>query len=166
MNRPPRWAAGRDGISHAHPSARATACGVPAIAECYAWPALRRCSACLAATLSLPSPIRERRLTVSRNEIAADLSPMATDATLALLRARKLEQACSECGRWEAAGAYCSGCDRQMGPDDWYPGGDRGRRQKALGGAQTPVKRPRQALAAPSRHSDPERVALRALSAR
>ena len=33
MNRPPRWAAGRDGISHAHPSARATACGVPAIAE-------------------------------------------------------------------------------------------------------------------------------------
>ena len=110
--------------------------------------------------------LRERRLTVSRNELAADLSPMATDATLALLRARKLEQACSECGRWEAAGAYCSGCDRQMGPDDWYPGGDRGRRQKALGGAQTPVKRPRQALAAPSRHSDPERVALRALNAR
>jgi hypothetical protein len=84
---------------------------------------------------------------VSRNERAANLSPMATDATPAVLRARKLEQACSECG--------------------WYPGGDRGRRQKALGGAQTPVKRPRQALAAPlSRHSDPERAALRALGAR
>ena len=54
MNRPPRWAAGRDGISHAHLPGGRTACHVPPIAECYAWPALRRCSACLAVTLPFP----------------------------------------------------------------------------------------------------------------
>ena len=48
-----RWTAGRDGIAHAHVSGR-TLCHVPAIAERYAWPALRRCSACLAVTLPFP----------------------------------------------------------------------------------------------------------------
>ena len=59
----------------------------------------------------------------------------------------KLEQACPDCGRWEAAGSYCSGCDRPMGPDDWYRNGDEPHRavahQKAVEIASTRVKRPR-----------------------
>jgi hypothetical protein len=55
----------------------------------------------------------------------------------------KLEQACPDCGRWEAAGSYCSGCDRPMGPDDWYRNGDLTRRavarQAATEKAQTPL---------------------------
>jgi hypothetical protein len=54
----------------------------------------------------------------------------------------KLEQACPDCGRWEAAGGYCSGCDRRMGPDDWYPNGLLSRRavarEVAARKAQTP----------------------------
>jgi len=59
----------------------------------------------------------------------------------------KLEQACPDCGRWEAAGSYCSGCDRPMGPDDWYGNGDEKRRAVAQDRAgeiaATRVKRPR-----------------------
>lgn len=59
----------------------------------------------------------------------------------------KLEQACPDCGRWEAAGSYCSGCDRRMGPDDWYRNGDEKRRAVAQDRAgeiaATRVKRPR-----------------------
>ena len=59
----------------------------------------------------------------------------------------KLEQACPDCGRWEAAGSYCSGCDRPMGPDDWYGNGDLTRRavarHAATEKAQTRGKRPR-----------------------
>ena len=59
----------------------------------------------------------------------------------------KLEQACPDCGRWEAAGSYCSGCDRRMGPDDWYRNGDETRRAVAQNRAgeiaATRVKRPR-----------------------
>jgi len=63
------------------------------------------------------------------------------------LQRAKLEQACPDCGRWEAAGSYCSGCLRPMGPDDWYRNGDEDRRavarQQAAGKATTPPKRPR-----------------------
>ena len=59
----------------------------------------------------------------------------------------KLEQACADCGRWESAGWYCSGCDRRMGPDDWYPNGNAERRAVAQDRAgeiaATRVKRPR-----------------------
>jgi hypothetical protein len=47
------------------------------------------------------------------------------------LRAGKLEQACPACGRWEAAGGYCSGCSRPMASADWYPNGQAGRRAAA-----------------------------------
>jgi len=61
------------------------------------------------------------------------------------LLARKLEQACPACGVWEAAGAYCTGCTRPMGPDDWYGNGDETRRavahQRAAEKARTRVKR-------------------------
>jgi hypothetical protein len=30
-----------------------------------------------------------------------------------------LEQLCPDCGRLEAAGGFCSGCYRRMGPTDW-----------------------------------------------
>ena len=67
--------------------------------------------------------------------------------TLDALQKGKLEQACPDCGVWEAAGFYCSGCERPMGPADWYPNGDPDRRavahQKATEKAQTRVKRPR-----------------------
>jgi hypothetical protein len=60
------------------------------------------------------------------------------------LQRGRLEQACPDCGRWEAAGSYCSGCDRAMGPDDWYPNGSaagRARaRQKAPLAPRTPPK--------------------------
>uniref|UniRef100_A0A6M3ITY7 Uncharacterized protein n=1 Tax=viral metagenome TaxID=1070528 RepID=A0A6M3ITY7_9ZZZZ len=63
------------------------------------------------------------------------------------LRRGRLEQACPECGRWEAAGAYCSACYRPMGPGDWYRNGDESRRavahQKAVEKARTPLKGPR-----------------------
>ncbi len=71
------------------------------------------------------------------------------------LRAGKLEQACPDCGVWEAAGAYCTGCYRPMGPDDWYSNGDETRRrvahQRAAEKAQARVKRPR---GRPRRHVD------------
>jgi hypothetical protein len=61
---------------------------------------------------------------------------------------RGLEQACFDCGRWEAAHWYCSGCFLPTGPDDWYPwGSDTARRQAARAAAtqkgHTPPKRPR-----------------------
>ena len=43
----------------------------------------------------------------------------------------KLEQACSGCGRVEAAGRYCTGCRAPMGPDDWYRNGQKDRRAGA-----------------------------------
>jgi predicted Fe-S protein YdhL (DUF1289 family) len=69
----------------------------------------------------------------------------ARAATVAeLFHAGHLEQACPDCGRWEAAGSYCAGCDRPMGPADWYSNGDLERRavarQKAPQKAQTPLK--------------------------
>jgi predicted Fe-S protein YdhL (DUF1289 family) len=71
---------------------------------------------------------------------------MTTD-TADFLRRGRLEQACPDCGVWEAAGAYCTGCYRSMGPDDWYPNGDETRRavahQRAAEKAATRVKRPR-----------------------
>jgi hypothetical protein len=59
-----------------------------------------------------------------------------------------LEQACFDCGRWEAAGFYCSWCFLPMGPEDWYPwGSDTARRASARAAAaekgHTPPKRPR-----------------------
>jgi hypothetical protein len=61
---------------------------------------------------------------------------------------RGLEQACFDCGRWEAAHFYCSRCFLPTGPDDWYPwGSDTARRQAARAAAaekgHTPPKRPR-----------------------
>lgn len=47
---PPIWIADKDGVAHARshlPSPR-TACGIPAIEERYAWPALGRCATCVA----------------------------------------------------------------------------------------------------------------------
>lgn len=32
-----------------------------------------------------------------------------------------LEQSCSRCGRFEAAGSYCSWCGLAMTEADWYP---------------------------------------------
>jgi len=75
---------------------------------------------------------------------------MTSDA----LRHGRLEQACPECGRWEAAGAYCSACYRPMGSGDWYRNGDEDRRavahQKAVEKASTRVKRPRGRPRAPA----------------
>jgi hypothetical protein len=45
--------------------------------------------------------------------------------------AGKLEQACGNCGRWEAAGFYCTGCAAPMTEADWYPNGDEDRRAVA-----------------------------------
>jgi hypothetical protein len=44
-----RWTANRSGVAHAHVSGR-TLCRVQAIAERDAWPTVRRCPKCLAAT--------------------------------------------------------------------------------------------------------------------
>ena len=67
-------------------------------------------------------------------------------ATPRTLQAGKLEQACP-CGRWEAAGAYCTGCSRPMTPAAWYSNGSaEGRttaRQDALENRRTPIKRGR-----------------------
>jgi hypothetical protein len=59
---------------------------------------------------------------------------------------RGLEQACTDCGRWEAAGYYCTWCYLPTAPADWYPwGSDTARRAAAraaaAGEAQTPPKR-------------------------
>ncbi len=43
-----------------------------------------------------------------------------------------LEQACPDCGRWEAAGATCSWCGRPMTGADWYRNGDLARRRGVL----------------------------------
>ena len=63
------------------------------------------------------------------------------------LQAGKLEQACCHCGRWEAAGRYCSGCYQPTGPSSWYRNGDQGRREEARQQAAenrgTPLKRGR-----------------------
>lgn len=54
---PIRWTASRDGIAHAHrPGSTRTACGLPAIAERFAWPPATRCPACLEAVGLLPLP--------------------------------------------------------------------------------------------------------------
>lgn len=64
-----------------------------------------------------------------------------------VLRNSKLEQSCPDCGRWEAAGSYCSGCYRPMTAADWYPNGTKDARavahQRAAEIARTRVKRPR-----------------------
>lgn len=69
------------------------------------------------------------------------------------LQAGKLEQACSACGRWEAAGFNCSGCGRPMSQVEWYRNGDMARRNAARDAAgkpgRTPVKR---AVGRPRRH--------------
>jgi hypothetical protein len=75
--------------------------------------------------------------------------------TSELLQRGRLEQACSDCGRWEAAGAYCTGCERPMVAADWYPNGQAGRReatrQFAALRARTPLKGvPDQSTAHPS----------------
>jgi hypothetical protein len=36
------------------------------------------------------------------------------------LQSGALEQMCRVCGRWEAAGDYCSWCLSPTGPADWY----------------------------------------------
>lgn len=72
--------------------------------------------------------------------------------TDALLREGHLEQTCPECGRWEAAGAYCSGCWHPMTASDYYQNGDQAERtrrgavrdddearQKPAGEPRTPV---------------------------
>jgi hypothetical protein len=46
------------------------------------------------------------------------------------LQAGRLEQTCPACGRWEAAGAYCTGCGRPTGPADWYANGDQAERER------------------------------------
>lgn len=73
------------------------------------------------------------------------------------LRHARLEQACSDCGTWEAAGRYCTSCLRPMGPADWYRNGDKDRRaiahQRAAEIERTRVKRPR---GRPRRVSAPE----------
>lgn len=85
--------------------------------------------------------------------------------TLELLRAGKLEQTCPTCGRWEAAGRYCTGCGRQTGPADWYPNADLGERtrrgavrdnsQHRAGKSAIPLNRGR---GRPGRVSAPEAV--------
>jgi hypothetical protein len=76
------------------------------------------------------------------------------------LQRGRLEQSCV-CGRWEAAGAYCSGCYRSMGPEDWYANGDLTRRgadrQEPRGEATTPHRRPWEP--SPARTRDPATVA-------
>jgi hypothetical protein len=95
---------------------------------------------------AVPSPARTR--VGARQEITRGRDPDPLPAAIAKsLQGGKLEQACPDCGVWEAAGFYCSGCDRPMGPDDWYRNGDETRRavahQKAAAIASTRVKRPR-----------------------
>jgi hypothetical protein len=69
------------------------------------------------------------------------------------LQRGRLEQACA-CGRWEAAGAYCSGCLRPMTATDWYPNGDLIRRaaarQMARQEARTPLTAVPEIPAAPA----------------
>jgi hypothetical protein len=36
-----------------------------------------------------------------------------------------MEQTCPDCGRWEAAGAYCTFCYRPMTKADYYRNGDK-----------------------------------------
>lgn len=81
----------------------------------------------------------------ARQEITRGRDPDPLPADVAKkLQDGKLEQACPDCGRWEAAGGYCSGCDRRMGSDDWYRNGLLSRRavarQNAPSKAQTPGK--------------------------
>ena len=75
------------------------------------------------------------------------------------LRAGRLEQACADCGTWEAAGSYCTKCHRPMVPDDWYRNGDEDRRavahHKAAQIASTRVKRHRGHPSGTSSHLDP-----------
>jgi len=69
------------------------------------------------------------------------------------LREGKLEQTCTACGRMEAAGSRCTGCQRVMDPGDWYRNGDMQARQDRAGMAPaTPPKRP---PSRPSRASGP-----------
>ncbi len=63
------------------------------------------------------------------------------------LQAGRLEQACPDCGTWEAAGSHCSKCRRPMGPADWYRNGDKAGRavahERAAVIRQTHLKRGR-----------------------
>ena len=61
----------------------------------------------------------------------------------------KLEQACPDCGTWEAAHYYCSKCSRPMAEADWYQNGDQTRRQAAL--AEARKNHPAPSKAAPGR---------------
>ncbi|HEX5467077.1 MAG TPA: hypothetical protein VFW92_10440 [Candidatus Limnocylindrales bacterium] len=47
-------------------------------------------------------------------------SPPRDAAPDRLLLAGPLEQTCPDCGRWEAAGSYCSWCGRPMDEADHY----------------------------------------------
>ncbi len=59
------------------------------------------------------------------------------------LQRGKLEQSCPDCGRWEAAGSYCSKCYRPMGAVDWYRNGDQTRRRSvARGDVGPPISGP------------------------
>ena len=52
--------------------------------------------------------------------------------TLEQLRSGKLEQMCSDCGRWEAASTWCSWCSGPINPTDWYGNGDQAERTRRL----------------------------------
>lgn len=85
------------------------------------------------------------RLLKSREAHLALLSQRGAAPVPALTRG--LEQACPECGTWEAAGFHCTWCYLPTGPEDWYPwGSDTARRAAARASAaekaQTPQSDP------------------------
>jgi hypothetical protein len=61
------------------------------------------------AAARLPQPLRLARELI-------ELPP----AIQKLLEAGKLEQTCRACGRWEAAGFYCTWCAATIDHADWY----------------------------------------------
>jgi hypothetical protein len=80
------------------------------------------------------------------------------------LQRGRLEQSCP-CGRWEAAGAYCSKCYRPMGSADYYVNGDLKRRgagrQEPPPSPTTPHKRPSERSSARMRDPAPVEAAVR-----
>lgn len=61
-----------------------------------------------------PAAIRRRR---------SFPAPVMDATTASSLQGGRLEQTCPECGRWEAAHAFCSWCERPMGVAQWYRNG-------------------------------------------
>jgi hypothetical protein len=49
-----------------------------------------------------------------------------------LLQRSRLEQTCRACGRWEAAGFFCSWCGSATGPADWYRNDDAEQREARM----------------------------------